>query len=683
MSVKVTSRGLKAGKKEIPLILGAVHYWRLEKKLWPRLLDKVKEMGFGMIETYIPWSVHETGRGEFDFGKVDPDKDVDRFLSLCEDKDIYVMVRPGPHINSEITYFGYPERVLADRECLASSAQDTPVVIPVPPRAFPVPGYANEKFYEEVAVWFDAVCPIIKKHIHPGGNVVAIQADNECSFFFRTNAYDLDYSDGSKKLFARYLEEKYGDLDLLNETYGTNYSKFGQVEMPRRFNARKKEDLPRYIDWAAYKEYYLVNALARIRGMFVERGIKDIPVTHNFPAPDLRCPFNIPAVEREIDIQGFDMYPTRKDYANLKKGCLTAAAQSRLPFIPEFGSGGWLWFTPLTFEDQKFATLAAFMHGIKAINYYMLVERERWYGSPVARDGRTRQPNFDFYKKLNEIMESTGLTQLEHRADVLLVYPRSYQRLENASTVVEPAPTLVLRLFGVKPESDSSEEKFGFEEPVQIAAERLFRAWYAELEIVKFPFVVGDTDMDLDAMCEYPLMVAPTYEFMASDEQDRLLEYARKGGVLVIGPRVPELDDGMKPCDTLKKAIKGRGQKLEGYPDAMVHKAGKGKIVLTDGLNEEEVYRTTSVEAAAALAGIHRPFLMSDPKIEMSLHSSKDGKTSVLFVANPTEASRTASIIFDEKLKFTDLWTGEKLQGSGCVEFEVPPQTVSMLEVQK
>ena len=172
------------------LLSGSMHYWRLDHKMWDAILDRVCKMGFETICTYVPWGVHEIAQGVFDFGELNPDYNLDAFLTLCEEKDIHVLLRPGPNINSELTYFGCPKRIINDPEIQSITADGTPVIFPSPPRMFPVPSYTSEKFYQEVGIYFDRVCPIITKHLHPGGCVIGVQADNEFSFFMRTQPYD-------------------------------------------------------------------------------------------------------------------------------------------------------------------------------------------------------------------------------------------------------------------------------------------------------------------------------------------------------------------------------------------------------------------------------------------------------------------------------------------------------------
>jgi beta-galactosidase len=87
------------------------------------ILDKVKSLGFTAISIYMPWEVHEIERGQFDFGSIDPNKDLDAFLTLAEEKGLRTIARPGPQINSELTWFGYPRRILDDPELQALNAQ--------------------------------------------------------------------------------------------------------------------------------------------------------------------------------------------------------------------------------------------------------------------------------------------------------------------------------------------------------------------------------------------------------------------------------------------------------------------------------------------------------------------------------------------------------------------------------
>lgn len=114
--IKPKYDGLYIGEKRISVYSGEVHYWRLDQNRWEKILSRVKEMGFATITTYIPWEVHEVEKNVFDFGDTDHRKDIDDFLTLCEEKRLKALVRPGPQINSELTWFGYPRRILENPE---------------------------------------------------------------------------------------------------------------------------------------------------------------------------------------------------------------------------------------------------------------------------------------------------------------------------------------------------------------------------------------------------------------------------------------------------------------------------------------------------------------------------------------------------------------------------------------
>ncbi len=103
-----------------------MHYWRLDPDDWRAALVETKKLGVRFIDTYVPWAVHEIGPGEADFGEKDPRLDVASFLRLVHELGLYAIVRPGPHINAELTYFGIPERVIWDPECQARSPRRQP-----------------------------------------------------------------------------------------------------------------------------------------------------------------------------------------------------------------------------------------------------------------------------------------------------------------------------------------------------------------------------------------------------------------------------------------------------------------------------------------------------------------------------------------------------------------------------
>ena len=75
-TAKLAGRALQLGQHQVPLYSGAVHYFRLKPSAWRPALEGLRSLGLNMVETYVPWGVHELRDGSYDFGQYDPQKDL-------------------------------------------------------------------------------------------------------------------------------------------------------------------------------------------------------------------------------------------------------------------------------------------------------------------------------------------------------------------------------------------------------------------------------------------------------------------------------------------------------------------------------------------------------------------------------------------------------------------------------
>jgi hypothetical protein len=92
------------GKRQL-LISGSVHYPRSTPAQWPRILDESKAAGLNCIDTYVFWEAHEPQEGQYDFeGRYD----ICRFLDLCKERGLYVILRVGPYVCAEWNFGGFP-----------------------------------------------------------------------------------------------------------------------------------------------------------------------------------------------------------------------------------------------------------------------------------------------------------------------------------------------------------------------------------------------------------------------------------------------------------------------------------------------------------------------------------------------------------------------------------------------
>ena len=79
-----TEHGLKIGSDEVPLFSGSMHYWHVHPSAWPDCLAAMKRLGLRIVCTYVPWGVHETSPGKYDFREA---LDLGAFLDRIADAD--------------------------------------------------------------------------------------------------------------------------------------------------------------------------------------------------------------------------------------------------------------------------------------------------------------------------------------------------------------------------------------------------------------------------------------------------------------------------------------------------------------------------------------------------------------------------------------------------------------------
>ena len=99
-------------------------YYRVPLDLWGSLLDRYRDLGINTIDLPIPWNWHEPREGEFDFdGHTHPRRDLHGLLRQIAEKDLKLIVRPGPVIGNQWRHGGYPEWLLARPEYSMDAAR--------------------------------------------------------------------------------------------------------------------------------------------------------------------------------------------------------------------------------------------------------------------------------------------------------------------------------------------------------------------------------------------------------------------------------------------------------------------------------------------------------------------------------------------------------------------------------
>jgi hypothetical protein len=272
----------------------------------------------------------------------------------------------------------------------------------------------------------------------PAGPIIACQVDNEIGFHFQSHAFALDYHPDAIEQYREFLAEEYAGIDAVNVAYSSGYSSFADV-LPPTDGTDEPEQWR--VDWVRFREHHLRRTLATLAGMLRERGLDRVPLVHN-DYPRTTTPMDITALESSgtVDIAGADIYTTKEGGRFVRELARHLAGSSRLPYMAELGTG-WLtlpWLLPMrtTAPDEEHAALRAWVHGVRAANVYMLVERDRWYGSPISATGQVREPQASFYRRLHAMLDELEWTALRRDVRVLILENRDVSRRIAARAVM-------------------------------------------------------------------------------------------------------------------------------------------------------------------------------------------------------------------------------------------------------
>jgi beta-galactosidase len=662
-TVDVHPHGVSLRKRQgevVPLWAGAMHYWRHSPEQWAPCLDAMKAMGLRLVDTYVPWGVHETAQGTFDFGERFARLDVARFVRLCAERDLYVIARPGPHINAELTYFGLPERVVWERACQARTPRDNPVILPIVPTAFPVPSYASDIFHDETALWFEAVGRVLAPLQYPNGPIVMWQIDNEGALYFRDGPYDQDYHPDAIRLFRTYLRDKYSTAHSLREVWRDPNVTFATAAPPTRFDAKVADELARHMDWMEFHEYLLAEAMARFAKALERAGCASVPTMHNLPLGEAATALNPGRLGQVVDLVGLDYYhpANPKHHVNIMRRTSELAVrcgQRTPPYGAEVGAGFPPFFAPLDDKDSLYTLIAALAYGLRGFNLYMAVDRDRWVGAPIDEHGLPRRLADD-YRALIAALDRVRFNTLRRRVPVRLVVPRSLRRLGRATHAFGPVTPAFFNIAGAGPLESCLEDNLGLgddEQVVQepspessgpasppaaaatsgiieerpftpaapIAGESFVRAFERALLARGVPFAYAGGEALAASIEDASWIVCTTVGGLKRDVLDTLREAHSSANVAVtIGPSVPRRDGAMRLLD--------RPHEVTGLEVEPLDDPARADALVARYIDELDL-----------------PTYPVDPStVFVAIHEDAEGTPRVVFVMNPEPEAVLATI---------------------------------------
>ncbi len=646
MTPKITGRSLALGAEHVPLHSGAIHYFRLKPSAWLPALTAMKRMGLGMIETYVPWGVHETLDGRFDWGQEDPSKDLGAFLDLVHSLGMYALVRPGPNINAELTYFGLPARIIYDESCQARSPRGNPVPFVAPPRMFPVPSYASERFLGETDAWFGEVARVMRPRLWPNGPIVMVQVDNEAAFYFRDAPYDQDYHPDAVSKFREQIRARYGSLHELSDAYEAEYAEWDTIDPPVRFESASRGELRRQLDWMRFQEELICGALVRMRESLRAHGLGALPMTHNLPLGEAGLPAMLARIDRDFDLVGLDYYHRRHELHAVRERTLRLVGSAQVAYSPEMGVGAPPWFAPRSDDDSLHTVLCACAYGVRGMNLYMAVDRDRWYGAPIDEDGNER-PQAATFQRLFEAMARVNFHDLTRKTEVAIVLPKEYARLSRATHTLGAVSPTLLDLSGIGASAASLHDSLGFGRPIQLEWPELVARFAQALSYAGVPYVYIESDAGLARYADLKLVIAPSYEFAESDRWQLLHDLGVRGVRVLYGPELPTLDGALQP------------RAFSEPPNAL-------RIMSFEQVDADDL-----VHRLVAEHGLARPFPCSPRSCGTAAHEDASGAR-VLFVVQPERTLCAAEIQLPEPMTLVDLLNDERYEGEASVTIPMP-----------
>jgi beta-galactosidase len=574
LTVGYTNRALTLDGREFFLYSGEFHYFRTDREQWEDSLNKLAAAGCNALFTYVPWNWHEITEGEFDWtGRTHPKRDLLTFLALADAANLRVVVRPGPYITSEWLngglpnwlYESYPEISALD----ASGAAYPPGV------SYRPVTYVHPVYEERVRRWYKAFLEVVRPFSAAlGGPVIGVQLDDEPAYFqfLRQGPTVLDFNpvmvgdSSGLGFFQRFLERQYGDIAALNERYGSSFPRFEDVRAPRTLPGHYS-DLPLYLDWYTCKLEAIADHLKHLHD-WVAAAELGVPIYLLFPFHTLQAASRFPAMARARDIQvvtGCESYlgiygvaAMHEDHVGtiagiheIYKTWSLEAGTPALNFETQASHG---YHLPAGATEAQVALEVG--HGINGISFYMFAG-----GNNPTGYTEVIGASYD----INAPIGAKG--ELREHYHVLA---RTGHAIASCAHELIPTTTLQDMTIGFYPPYEATSYSgsgldYGLRDDYYDVLQNYFGVYYHERRGPNLYALLGLTGINFDcasletATVDRLLQTSQLWvlglDFMARDVQERLAEYVRRGGNLVILPRIPELDESLRPCTILSDLV--------------------------------------------------------------------------------------------------------------------------------
>ncbi len=363
----------------------------------------------------------------------------------------------------------------------------------------------------------------IAKHYKDEDAIVAIQIDNEIC----DEGSDLCFCDSCKDKFHTYLKNKYQNIDELNKRWGTcfwtqTYHNFDDIPLPRKAFVAHNPSLK--------QEYYRFRAVSTteyLKGLYdTVKEECDIPVTHDFEGGTFNKFFDPYEISKNLDFVSYNNYP-------VWGGQTEPLPDSTLAFNVEFARSFKkkpIWITesimgaqghndigcaPKPGEAKKWA-IDSLKHGVESLIFF------RYRGFTKGAE----QYCYGIIDSDNEKRRKYYETK------------SFFEEYKDKETIIPESKVCLVYDYGSKCSMNVQRQSNNFD-------------YKSECLKMYEQFFKRDISVDIvnskDRFEDYKMVLLPYMIIMSDEYKQRLKEYVKNGGTVIMSPRTAwkDLDNNL------------------------------------------------------------------------------------------------------------------------------------------
>jgi len=514
------------GKARAPMLEAVIPASRAE---WKKDLDRIKNLGFNTVRTWVEWAACEKKEGVYDFSSLELLTDLAQEAGLRVIAQVYIDSAPD-----------WVVRKFPEGKFVSSSG------VAVEPQAAPGLCFDHPGVRKKILDFFSAAARAVKdKPAFYGWDLWSephIINWAEVYYIGDLNYVQFCYCANTQARFREWLKRKYGTIEEVNKAWYRSFRSFGEVQPPRYGTILTFTD---YIDWQEFITDKLAEDLALKAGA-VKQVLPSTVVTSHSAAPGL---FTRPGwsgtpddrkMSGSVDFYGASIYPK---HAWTVRAWSPFYRSSGLDFVRSMGidNGGF-------YIGELQAGYGVF--GMKVSQPVVGADLRDWMWSSAAYGARAI--NIYAYYPMSTGYEAGGYGLVELDGQVT----ERARAAGKVAAVIEanrdlllgcrPARAEIAILYNPLSHMVGGQQSFtGEGQPVgsnslSESLQGVHRVFFERNIPVDFLHV---RDLGSRRAAGFKLIIAPYPVMMSRPDVERLVEFVRNGGTLVTEARCGWIDE--------------------------------------------------------------------------------------------------------------------------------------------